>query len=687
MDFSSRNVETGFQHLCESVFVRLCQIVGTSVQVAIRRETKEICEMVERRVAENKDVIEMQSGSVREGFRLERSDVDYMYWFNDHRVIWDMSQSEYYYTENKTLILSDSSESPPGFTLLELLTPTYREVLSACVPMNDKLYISSSLYRQQTQFHRYPGSREHGPCESGEILGVVEYDFAQCFACDFWPPSASSWINRCHSWPDREVVDDIIKNGCHFVPIGHPLGLHEQEEWRISFSVAEHKLVHTMNHCQFLTYGLLKIFLKEVIEDKQSTETNKLLCSYHMKTAVFWVIQQNVVPLWCPQNILVGFWVCFKLLLRWVYEGVCPNFFILQNNLFLTKIHGSAQRSLFLKLHGLYEKGLACLLQSPSIRSYITDVLYNPRLSICSNEDRMISECECDVELYSEIDRNVSQAPENLACCITYLQAIELMIGLPLTQCQVLMLQKITANILQSTAFTLHNMYTNTGLNKQMYIADRISHHMLKLAANFGYISDMMYIAMHYYKALRYRDALSITEIIKVKLTQPGLMYKRRVDPERYTEAVGGQSWSTKMRQAVTHDITLNNYVCYINELTTEQQSALQYNRSFLIIPLFVVLHFVEFLCYRHIDTTLAQTALEELQVLVHHDQGLYISDLYRDISWEILGICQQMTGNLQAALFSYQQSQIQNQIQWNKIHTASQMRIQDLHIIDTSMH
>nr|XP_022305144.1 uncharacterized protein LOC111112110 [Crassostrea virginica] len=675
----SRNVEKGFQHLCESVFVRLCQIVGTSVQVAIRRETVNIEEMVKRRAADNDDVILMQSGSMREGFRLKGSDLDFMFWRNNHRVIFDMFQSEDYYTENKTLILSDSSESPPGFTLLELLTPTtHRRVQLACVPMNDRRYISSSLFRQRAQLHRFPGSVGHGPCESGEV-GGFEYDLACCFACDFWPRSASSWINRCHSWPDREVVNEIVRNGCHFVAIGHPLGLHEHEEWRISFSQAEHKLVHTMNHCQFLTYGLLKIFLKEVI-DKQSEETNKLLCSYHMKTVIFWVIQQNAVPLWCPQNFLESFWVCFKLLHKWVYEGVCPNFFIPQNNLFLSKIHGCAQRSLFLQLHGLYDKGLACLLQSPSIKSYITNVLYNPRLSICSNQDRMISECDHDKELFQGIDCNTSHFPKNLDHCIKYLHTIELMIGEPLTRYQVLMLQRTSATILQSTAFTLHNMYTNTGLNKQMYIADRMSCHMLKLAAKFGCISDMMYIAMFYCKTFRYREALCITEMIKVKLAQPGLMYEKHVDPERYTEAVGGQSWSTKMRQAVACDIKLNNYTCYISELRPEQQSSdLLHDTKILAIPPFVVLHFVEFLCYRHIDTTLAQTALEELQVLVHHDQGLYVPEINRDISWEILGICQQMTGNLQAALYSYQQST--TKFPSNQIQNATWMRIQDLHV------
>uniref|UniRef100_A0A8W8I7U0 Uncharacterized protein n=1 Tax=Magallana gigas TaxID=29159 RepID=A0A8W8I7U0_MAGGI len=77
------------------------------------------------------------------------------------------------------------------------------------------------------------------------------------------------------------------------------------------------------------------------------------------------------------------------------------------------------------------------------------------------------------------------------------------------------------------------------------------------------------------------------------------------------------------------------------------------------------------------VDTTLSQTALDELQVLVHHDRGRFVCHRYRDISWEILGICQQMAGNLQAALYSYQQSLMQHP--FNGIRTATQRRIQDI--------
>uniref|UniRef100_K1QQG6 Uncharacterized protein n=1 Tax=Magallana gigas TaxID=29159 RepID=K1QQG6_MAGGI len=663
-------------HISEAVFVRMCQIVGTSQQVVIRREMEDISEMVDRRVTSNNRIIRMVSGSYREGFRLEESDVDFMYWPNDHQVIMDMSQSEYYNTANTTLILSDSSQSPPGFTLLQLLTPTrYREVQSACVRMNDRVYISSSTNRQLTCSSAFPNSTVHGPCGSG-VIGVAEYDTAFCFVCDFWPPSASSWIDRCHSWPDPEAVNDIVRNGCHFVAIGHPLGPHGHEEWRISFSLAEYKLVYAMNQCQFLTYGLLKLFLQEVI-NQQSENTNKLLCSYHMKTTVFWVIQQNTLLHWCPQNLLVGFWVCFKLLLKWVYEGVCPNFFIPQNNLFLTKVHGSAQNRLFLQLHELYKKGLACLLQSSSIRSYIIDVLYDPRLFICTDESIMRSEVDYDVELVRESSK-INICTRDLYGLTKAILTVEQLLESPLTQYQITIIQKLIAFFFINAAFELHNMYSNTGVNKQMYIADKMSYHMLKLAAKFGCISDMLYIAMYYYKTLRCREALSVIEMTKVKLAQPYLMYRGRVDRERYTEAVGGQSWSTKSRQAVARDIKLDNDNCYISELIPEQQSALQNKRNILYIPVFVMLHFLEFLCYRHIDTTLSQAALDELQVLVHHDQGLYVHHVLRDISWEILGICQQITGNLQAALYSYQQS-LNTENPLHMIHAATHRRIQDV--------
>lgn len=169
-----------------------------------------------------------------------------------------------------------------------------------------------------------------------------------------------------------------------------------------------------------------------------------------------------------------------------------------------------------------------------------------------------------------------------------------------------------------------------------------------------------------------------------MKLAQPYMMYWEMLGVKSYIQPLVGQSLSTKMKRAVALYIALDNFVCYIHELVPEQQSSLQNKRnSSLTIQGFVMLYFLEFLCYRHINTELAKEALDKLQTLVHYDRGFYICQLCRDISWEILGICQQITGDFESALYSFQQSL--SQFEFNNVRIAAQRRIHDITGINTS--
>lgn len=184
----------------------------------------------------------------------------------------------------------------------------------------------------------------------------------------------------------------------------------------------------------------------------------------------------------------------------------------------------------------------------------------------------------------------------------------------------------------------------------------------------------MLYIAMYFYKTHRYRKALSVIEKTKVKLAQPFLIVRENVDSERYTEAVGGRSLCTKMKHAVAMDIRLKTEICYINELMLEQQSS---RHSRMNIPPVIVSQMLEILCCKYIDTMRTKRALDELQFLVLNDPGKFIGVSYGDISWEILGICQQILLKPRAALYSYQQS-LGQRLQ-NNIQSATRQRITDL--------
>ncbi|XP_062566647.1 uncharacterized protein LOC134228962, partial [Saccostrea cucullata] len=245
------------ENISAVVFYIMCNEIGTSLEIQARRDMLDFKIELANQTKSIHDEAIMTSGSRREGFRLKESDVDIMCWPDNYRVIWDISQSQRYDIHRKRLILCDDSESPPGFTLLYLLSPSIlcSEINEAFVRMNKRDYISSSMHKAIICSEESQRSTLHGPCVS-RCDGVLGFDFAHCFASDIWPPSASSWIDRSHPWPQCNIVDEIVKGGCHFVAIGHKLGKHETIEWRISFSLAEQKLVYAMTHCQFITYAL-----------------------------------------------------------------------------------------------------------------------------------------------------------------------------------------------------------------------------------------------------------------------------------------------------------------------------------------------------------------------------------------------------------------------------------------------
>ena len=245
--------------------------------------------------------------------------------------------------------------------------------------------------------------------------------------------------------------------------------------------------------------------------------------------------------------------------------------------------------------------------------------------------------------------------------------------------CQIIFLQDRMKNVLQTSAFMLHDSNTSAA-NKHMYITDKISCYMLKLAAKFGCASDMLYLAMYYYRTLRYSEALSVIALAKGRLGHAQHMCDCIGHQRRYMNALGRMSWSTKLKYILKKNLLYINHISYVNELTLEQQISLKQKKNFSMWPVFVVLYMLEFLCYRHVNVSKAKSALEDLKVLVHHDNGSLVLPCLRDISWEILGICQQMKRNNRDALYSYQRA-LEEQSPIHKLKPATKKRIRDLHL------
>jgi hypothetical protein len=637
--------------------------------VTFRRDIVDTKEMIEK----PSQLGSMLSGSTREGLRFRSSDMDYMLWLTDHKVICDMSQSAFYHPPRHILIYMETSDTPPGFAKLQLLTPSYNPfVMSSLLERNNINYISSLLLRMG--LHQlllgfnpaHEGENLHGPCHNFTYLSK-EADIALCFHSRHLPLPALLWVDRCltRAWPSRSVLQTIIDEGFHLVPIAHRQTNENSDlEWRISFSQAEQKLVYSMNHCQFLCYGIMKIILKEVISDE-------LLCSYFMKTILFWRIQESSSIPWLPSTLFQHVWFCFKSLMLCVYTGYLPNFFIPENNMFAGKVIGAQQVSLYQKLESFYDIGVAFLLHSPTLREILIPALSDPHFVMPTGESYLKSEIDIDIVHYRENFRVMASIFESdFLMNMMELNVIDQL----LTNCHNVILHESLVNVLLSTAMSLKTQSFCVS-KKKRHTNDRTIIHMLGLVTKLGCVSDGLYLALYLYYTGRYQTALTVTGRVKQRLSQPHIMYWDTVDIQRYSEAVGGQSMVTKYREAWARDVVFNEQFTYIDELRLEQEVSKSKGLPNLFLSPFVTVHMLSVLChYRLGNRSQYLQVLTDLHTLLLHDDGRYIDLDERDLSWQILGICQHVMGDLHRALQSYHESLRQRLC--NKIQTATETRI-----------
>lgn len=145
-----------------------------------------------------------------------------------------------------------------------------------------------------------------------DIKGNI--DLAVCVHCKSWLNLATDWIHRAQNeWPSDDIKSYIVDHGVLFVPVGVKGSVNEELEWRISFSVGEKLLAYSFNHTQLLCYALIKILLKDLIE--RDMKCKNLLCSYFLKTTLFWMSEDLPISVWKPANLIPCFLRCFDRLI------------------------------------------------------------------------------------------------------------------------------------------------------------------------------------------------------------------------------------------------------------------------------------------------------------------------------------------------------------------------------------
>ena len=592
------------------------------------------------------------SGSKGEGFRFFSSDEDIMFIYNNVRVIQSMSQCRLY-DVNTTLLMMETEQTRPGFVLLRLIGDTHnRDIRRSCLQYPPGTYVSSQKWRDDEFPLRRLSETMHGPCVSG-VIGTVEYDLAHCLKSDIFPKAASSSIRRLQEkgWPSPQVLQDIVTEGCHFVAISAKVPNFELLEWRVSFSAAETKLVHNMNHTQFLCYGLLKIFLKEAVN--ANNDLDGLLCSYYLKTAVFWEIM-DATQEWTPSTFLECFWRCFKRLIQWVNEEYCPNFFIPENNMMMGKFTGRTKAALLLHLATLYKEGYRCLLRCPSLYVSLSNIIRMPIMvpALPSDED-FGTKIDTDIETIVEVRHPVLY--DEIMNTLWDLECLNQLKEIYTSDLQRLLLYVWKSNLLCQLYLLFICHRTERMDNKHLSILytvllNSMRHHCI------DHVNSLSAIAVGNYKQGSYKDVIKAANKIRTKLQNPHIMYRWALDEDKYRAAGGENTPLIKMMvNVVTHVVALVINTRLPELLLEHQETVRQEGTDVVTFPPLILANFLLFLSNWHMgydDET--EQVLCDLFGAVHFDNGHHIHETDRAISWEILGICQEMMGDYQGAYQSY---------------------------------
>ncbi|KAK3100183.1 hypothetical protein FSP39_015889 [Pinctada imbricata] len=581
------------------------------------------------------------SGSCVEGFDLDTSDYDLMAIVKMFTV---HDPTQEYNTDDQSVILLFKENTRPMYSRLYLpnmLNPSQRIHCTEQIyntfytKQNGKLYLSSSKIRAFVcEMNHFKANNRCVSTQDGNVDHVI------AIPSYTWPYEAAGCLNRIlrHGWPSLNVIRDMVQDGCLFVPIGCKTSPYEDIEWRMSFSLAEKRLVHSMNHTQFLTYALLKILLKEVIEEE--SDIKGLLCSHYMKTLVFWEIIDTNIP-WIPSLLLQHSWNCFRRLLSWIKNGYCPNFFVPENNMFFPRIHGRDKLTLMHFLCRIYGDGYLILLKIPSFRNGVERCGNIPRQTMNIGVRRSVIMKKFINLFGAHIKSNSNEMSEGLESLqsdlFSELSHFMNMCNLNLSCFRKLCIQG-----------------SNMRGNRKRYEQEKAMFRILR-ASSPDCVQSNIFLAIYFYKCKRYETCVCLLHKLMKKINDKEIIYSWAFDVNKYA-SLGGDVFSVMsgMHRCIASYIPLDSETS-IPEISAECKKTEHDIKEVQLFSPLVLTHFLLFLChFRDGYITEAYVHLTNLKYDLQNDNEYHIPFSTTPISWEILGVCQEIIGDYQNALVSF---------------------------------
>ena len=282
-------------------------------------------------------LITITTGSCSEGSAY--NDIDRMHFRNDIIAVEDdiaVVDDGHFVTKSDSLCLLsiNTSDCYPGFTRLQLKGQNSTGQPNIFKEINGKLYVVGEklkTYLLEEEVEIFGGSiSKHGPSltSAGAVKDLnLDMDFVPSVKCEGWPLQVRDFLKRIQ----KMGIEKENLPSCLLVPVAHPQSDMPDIEFRMSFSLIEKYLIQRWSAEQLDCYLICKTLCNRHVKTVQ--ENQKGICSYFVKTAMFWMIERNSIkrsnsePLVCTVQDLL------KTLYKMIQDKHLPNYFISECNL------------------------------------------------------------------------------------------------------------------------------------------------------------------------------------------------------------------------------------------------------------------------------------------------------------------------------------------------------------------
>ena len=157
-----------------------------------------------------------------------------------------------------------------------------------------------------------------------EVHGSL--DLVPAIACEGFPTIAISWCKRTagKKWPTDEIVAKIMRAGFQLVPkTSKDTANDPMTSFRLSFNTAEEMLAKSLSKFHRECYRVLKMLYYELLK-----KNPKVLTTYHLKTVLFWVVEETNPLTWKTENRAYCCYLLLKFLTECLSNENLPHYFL-----------------------------------------------------------------------------------------------------------------------------------------------------------------------------------------------------------------------------------------------------------------------------------------------------------------------------------------------------------------------